>query len=91
MYKAKLGGYTIEVGTTLEMSQITDFTFKVLEIRESSFKVEWLAGDSTGQVDSIPYTLFASIGHEVEVWEAPELKDNDPNTAWLHKRLTDVD
>jgi hypothetical protein len=87
MYAAKLGGHLIEIGTKIEMPQITDFAFKVVDIREASFKVVWLTGKATGNADTIPYSLFASIGHEVELID---VSDNiiEPNSAWLRMRMT---
>ena len=89
MYIAKIAGHTITPGTELEIQGIEDnFKFKVLEVLKHSFRVLWLAGDSVGNEDSLPHSLFASIGQEVEVIEILD-DDNNPNSAFLRKRLAD--
>ena len=85
MYIAKLGGHTITEGTELEIQGVDDFKFRVLEVRKNSFKVEWLSGDSVGKEDSIPHSLFAGLGQEIEVIEV--LDDGNPNQSFLARKL----
>ena len=87
MYMAKIGNVPVEVGTIVEMAQIENFKFEVLEIRERDFRIRWAAGKTKGQMDSIPYSLFAGIGNPVEVVEVSD-NPTDPNRAFLYRRLS---
>lgn len=90
MYIARISGQTVAAGIDINVDGLdTVFSFKVLEVKESSFLIRWNTGDSVGEEDHIPHEFFNSIGHPIEVFEIPDTKTLDPNQAFLYKRLTD--
>jgi hypothetical protein len=90
VYVAKMSGHTVIAGIDIDIDGLdTVFSFRVLEVKESSFLIRWNAGDSVGKEDHIPHGFFNALGHPIEVFEIPANKTLDPNQAFLYKRLTD--
>ena len=89
MYIANLAGHLINPGHEIEITGESNFKFKVKEVFETGFAVEWLSGEEKGKEDFIPYSLFSSLNHEVTITKISN--SNAPNEAWLYKRITDND
>ena len=87
MYIAKIAGHIITAGMELEIQGVDNLKFEVLEVRKNSFQVKWLSGDTAGNEDNIPHSLFASVGQTVNIIEI--LDDGNPNQSFLTRKLKD--
>lgn len=86
MYEARMLGYTIEVGTVIEIPMEGDeeFKFQVTAIQEDHFEAIWLSGAGSGQRDTVPYSLFGPKG-TVSVYKVSDEMPTEPNKAFKWK------
>jgi hypothetical protein len=83
----ELNGHHIHVGDTLEVTQLEDFKMKVLEVLPDRLVIEWLAGDTIGQEDHIPYSFFKGIGVPAVFREVIETDGElNPNIEFSRKK-----
>jgi len=90
MYIAEIYGQRVEAGTEIEIPNLGDgeYIFRVLTVRKHGFDVVWSTGDKTGMADHLPFVIFGN--DVVKLIEIDEKNlTNNPNQAFLLKRLTD--
>ena len=83
MLIAEIAGNTLSSGDTVEIQAMgSQYRFKILEVRKNSFRVSWLDGDKSGDVESVPHSL---LGLKVTVTEVLDDEQN-PNAVFKMKK-----
>lgn len=85
MYIGKINGQTVWPGCTVEVAGLSSFNFRVLEFRQDSLKIRWLAGSNKkGEEETISVSLFRGI-LDIKIIEMPD-EPHEPNRAFLLRK-----
>jgi len=86
MLVAKIGGYTVLPGSSVEFTHKPFFHFRIIKILSNGFRAKWLAGPKKDHAAYIPFSEFGELGVEVSIEIMHCEGEDDPNAAFrLHK------
>ena len=81
-------GFKIKEGDQLTINNVDDIAFRVDYIGRKFMTVTWLAGESEGKQDLMPYSLFSKLGIEYGFEEEEDdFNEDNPNHAFLRKKV----